>query len=338
MGSGMRNLFKKFAIAGVAFAASIGAAGAQDKVSVAAISGYFAQGFGVSIVNGLNKAKDEFGIDLKLVDTGNRALDYEEQFANLAKGGQYDLIFVMGWELVDALQKASAAYPDQRFVFIDGVLDSDKIVYASFAEEQGSFVAGALAGLIENQGSSFDKIGDGKAIGFVGGRDIPVIRNFLGGYEQGANYAAPEVKVNAVFAGTFDDPAKGSELALALYGQGTDIVYNVAGPTGEGVMQASAAADKYSIGVDVDMCGSAPGNVLASMLKRGDIAVYTLIKDEVEGRKVTPGTRTFDLASGGVEVKVCDDIAANIPAEITSKLEEIKQEIVDGKIEIVKAK
>jgi len=334
----MRNLFKKFAIAGVAFAASIGAAGAQDKVSVAAISGYFAQGFGVSIVNGLNQAKDEFGIDLKLVDTGNRALDYEEQFANLAKGGQYDLIFVMGWELVDALQKASAAYPDQRFVFIDGVLDSDKIVYASFAEEQGSFVAGALAGLIENQGSSFDKIGDGKAIGFVGGRDIPVIRNFLGGYEQGANYAAPEVKVNAVFAGTFDDPAKGSELALALYGQGTDIVYNVAGPTGEGVMQASAAADKYSIGVDVDMCGSAPGNVLASMLKRGDIAVYTLIKDEVEGRKVTPGTRTFDLASGGVEVKVCDDIAANIPAEITSKLEEIKQEIVDGKIEIVKAK
>src|SRR6185437_15558931 len=125
---------------------------------------------------------------------------------------------------------------------------------------------------------------------------------------------------------------------LALYGQGTDIVYNVAGPTGEGVMQASAAADKYSIGVDVDMCGSAPGNVLASMLKRGDIAVYTLIKDEVEGRKVTPGTRTFDLASGGVEVKVCEDIAANIPAEITSKLEEIKQEIVDGKIEIVKAK
>ena len=67
----------------------------------------FRQGFGVSIVNGLNKAKDEFGVDLKLVDTGNRALDYEEQFDNVAKGGQYDLIFVMGWELVDALQKAS---------------------------------------------------------------------------------------------------------------------------------------------------------------------------------------------------------------------------------------
>ena len=333
----MKN-FKQILAAGVVLAVSAMPSFAAEKVNVAAISGYFAQGFGVSIVEGLNKAKADFGIDLKLVDTGNRALDYEEQFSNLAKTGEYDLIFVMGWELVDALQKVSAAYPNQRFVFIDGVLDSDKIIYASFAEEQGSFIAGALAALVENLGPEFEKIGDGKAIGFVGGRDIPVIRNFLGGYEQGAKYAVPDVKVNSVFAGTFDDPAKGSELAMALYGQGTDIVYNVAGPTGEGVMQASAAADKYSLGVDVDMCSSAPGNVLASMLKRGDIAVYSIIKDEVEGKPVKAGVRTFDLASGGVEVKLCEDVAAKLPAEIPAKLEEVRKEVVDGKIAITKAK
>ncbi|RUU61465.1 BMP family ABC transporter substrate-binding protein, partial [Mesorhizobium sp. M2C.T.Ca.TU.009.01.2.1] len=189
-----------------------------------------------------------------------------------------------------------------------------------------------------NKGSAFDKIGDGKAIGFVGGRDIPVIRNFLGGYEQGSKYAAPDITVKPVFAGTFDDPAKGSELTQALYNEGADIVYNVAGPTGEGVMQASAAADKYSIGVDIDMCSTAPGNVLGSMLKRGDIAVYSLIKDEVEGHKVTPGTRTFDLASGGVELKVCDDIAPKIPEEVKAKLDEIKKGIVDGSIKVAKAK
>ncbi len=311
---------------------------AAEKVSIAAISGYFAQGFGVSIVNGLNKAKTDFGIDLKLVDTGNRALDYEEQFANLAKSKQYDLIFVMGWELVDALQKVSVQYPDQRFVFIDGVLDSKTLIYANFAEEQGSFLAGALAGILEDMGGKFDKIGPGKAIGFVGGRDIPVIRNFLGGYQQGAKYAAPDVTVAPVFAGTFDDPAKGSELAMALYGQGSDIVYNVAGPTGEGVMQASASADKYSIGVDIDMCGSAPGDVLASMLKRGDIAVYSIIKDEVEGRKIQPGTRTFDLASGGVELKVCSDVGAKIPEGVKARLDVIKQDVIGGKIQIAKAK
>ena len=331
------------ALARLAAAASLaalmaGSASAADKVSVAAISGYFGQGFGVSIVNGLNKAKDEFGINLKLVDTGNRALDYEEQFTNLAKGGQYDLIFVMGWELTDALKKASAAYPHQRFVFIDGVLDSPSLIYANFAEEQGSFLAGALAGMVADSGGKADKIGNGKAIGFVGGRDIPVIRNFLGGYEQGAKYAAPDVKVTSVFAGTFDDPAKGSELAMALYGQGTDIVYNVAGPTGEGVMQASATADKYSIGVDVDMCASAPGDVLASMLKRGDVAVYTIIKDEVAGKKAQAGTRTFDLASGGVELKMCDDVAAKLPEAIKTKLDAVKQDVIQGKIQIAKAK
>ncbi|CDX29690.1 Basic membrane lipoprotein [Mesorhizobium sp. ORS 3359] len=330
--------FARLLAAGIVLAASSLPSLAADKVHVAAISGYFAQGFGVSIVNGLNKAKDDFGIDLKLVDTGNRSLDYEEQFANLAKSGEYDLIFVMGWELVDALQKVSAQYPNQRFIFIDGVLDSKSMIYANFAEEQGSFIAGALAGMVEDLGPSFDKIGSGKAIGFVGGRDIPVIRNFLGGYEQGVKYAAPDVKVNAVFAGTFDDPAKGSELAQTLYGQGADIVYNVAGPTGEGVMQASAAADKYSLGVDIDMCSSAPGNVLASMLKRGDVAVYSIIKDEVQGKKVQPGTRTFDLASGGVEVKLCDDVAAKLPQAIKDKLETLRQDVIAGKITIAKAK
>ena len=330
--------FARLLAAGIVLAASSLPSLAADKVHVAAISGYFAQGFGVSIVNGLNKAKDDFGIDLKLVDTGNRSLDYEEQFANLAKSGEYDLIFVMGWELVDALQKVSAQYPNQRFVFIDGVLDSKSLIYANFAEEQGSFIAGALAGMVEDLGPSFDKIGSGKAIGFVGGRDIPVIRNFLGGYEQGVKYAAPDVKVNSVFAGTFDDPAKGSELAMTLYGQGADIVYNVAGPTGEGVMQASATADKYSLGVDIDMCSSAPGNVLASMLKRGDVAVYSIIKDEVEGKKVQPGTRTFDLASGGVEVKLCDDVAAKLPPAIKDKLESLRKDVIAGKISIAKAK
>jgi basic membrane protein A len=317
-------------------AAAVVTTGAAEaaEVSVAAISGYFAQGFGQSIVAGLDKAKADFGVEVKLIDTGNRALDYEEQFNNVAKDGQYDLVFVMGWELVDALVKTAEAYPDQRFVFIDGVLDSDKIVYADFSEEEGSFVTGAFAALMADQGSAIEGLGDGKAIGFVGGRDIPVIRNFLRGYEEGAKAAAPDVRVDAVFAGTFDDPAKGSELTMALYGQGNDIVYNVAGPTGEGVLQASAAADKYSIGVDIDQCGVAPGHVMASMLKRGDIAVYTLIKDEVEGRTVKPGTYSFDLESGGVELLMCPEVADMIPDEVKAKVAELRQGVIDGTITI----
>ncbi|WP_274626299.1 BMP family lipoprotein [Arvimicrobium flavum] len=302
-------------------------------VNVAAISGYFAQGFGISIVEGLKKAEKDLGVKVKLIDTGNRALDYEEQFNNVAKSGEYDVVFVMGWELVDALTKASAAYPDTRFVFIDGVLDSKTISYANFAQNQGSFLVGALGAAMAEKGSEVEGLGDGKAIGFVGGRDIPVIRDFLAGYEQGAKYVAPDVRVDVVFAGTFDDPAKGSELTMALYGQGSDMVYNVAGPTGEGVLQASKAAGKYSFGVDIDQCPVAPGAVMASMLKHADVAVYSLVKDVVDGKGITPGaTYTYDLKSGGVELLICPDVADKVPADVLAKVEAAKADVISGKV------
>jgi basic membrane protein A len=322
------------ALGGAAALALASTATFAKDVSIAAISGYFAQGFGVSIVQGLKKAEKDLGVKVKLIDTGNRALDYEEQFNNVAKDGSYDLVFVMGWELVDALQKTAAAYPKTHFVFIDGTLDSKTITYATFAQNEGSFMAGALGGLMAQKGSTIDGLGDGKAIGFVGGRDIPVIRDFLAGYTQGAKYAAPDVRLDAVFAGTFDDPAKGSELTMALYGQGSDIVYNVAGPTGEGVLQASAAASKYSIGVDINQCDVAPGHVIASMMKHADVAVYSLIKDVVDGKGVKAGTYTYDLKSGGVELFLCPQVADKIPADIKTKLDEIKTAISSGKITV----
>ncbi|MDX3926167.1 MAG: BMP family ABC transporter substrate-binding protein [Shinella sp.] len=331
----MNAIFKRIlagAVMTAALASAPVAASAKEPLKVAAISGYFSQGFGISIVNGLEKAKTDFGIELKIVDTGNRALDYEEQFNNLAKEGQYDLIFVMGWELVDALQKSNKAYPDQRFVFIDGVLDSPTMTYIDFVEEEGSFLVGALTGLLaEQKVEGFDS---GSEVGFIGGRDIPVIRNFLSGMEQGVAAAAPDISVSSVFAGTFDDPAKGSELAMTLYGQGVDVIYQAAGPTGEGVLQAAKAARKYAVGVDIDQCGTAPGAIVASMLKRADIAVYDLIKGEEEGTPIKPGPVSFGVKAGGVELKVCDEVKDKIPADVTAKVEELRKGIADGAVAV----
>ncbi|MDX1200808.1 BMP family ABC transporter substrate-binding protein [Sinorhizobium medicae] len=330
----MNTAFKRI-LAGpvVAAAVACGSGAAQaEPLKIAAVSGYFSQGFGISIVNGLERAKKDLGVELKIVDTGNRALDYEEQFNNLAKGGQYDLIFVMGWELVDALQKSNKTYPDQRFIFIDGVLDSPTMTYIDFVEEEGSFLAGALAGMLtQEKVEGFDSSSE---VGFLGGRDIPVIRNFMSGMEQGVAKVASDVTVNGVFAGTFDDPAKGSELAMTLYGQGVDIIYQAAGPTGEGVLQAAKAARKYAIGVDIDQCGTAPGAILASMLKRADVAVYDLIKGETEGNKIKPGAVAFGVKAGGVELKICDEVKDKVPAEIVAKLEELRQGVADGSVAV----
>ena len=328
---------KRLVLGSLLLAASLASAGADAQSddgapSVAAISGYFSQGFGIAIVDGLKRAEEELGIGLKIVDTGNRALDYEEQFNNLARGGEYDLIFVMGWELVDALLKSNEAYPEQRFVFIDGVLDSDSITYVDFLEEEGSFLVGALAA--ELTAREVDGFDNSSSVGFLGGRDIPVIRNFLSGMEQGVAHVGGEVSVSDVFAGTFDDPAKGSELAMTLYGQGIDIVYQAAGPTGEGVLQAARAARKYAVGVDIDQCGSAPGHILASMLKRADLAVYDLIEQESNGEPVEPGQIPFGVASGGIELKICDEVRDRVPDEVVARMEELRSGIADGSLEV----
>lgn len=309
-----------------------GAAGQDETLRVAAISGYFSQGFGIAIVDGLNRAVDELGVELKIVDTGNRALDYEEQFNNLATEGEYDLIFVMGWELVDALTTTSDAYPDQRFVFIDGVLDSPNMTYIDFIEEEGSFLVGALAA--ELVGGGVEGFDSSTELGFIGGRDIPVIRNFQMGMEQGIEFVGKDVDLAAVYAGTFDDPAKGSELAMTLFGQGVPIIYQAAGPTGEGVLQAAGASEGFAVGVDIDQCPAAPGHMLASMLKRADIAVYDLIEGELGETPVVPGTVQVGVASGGVELKICDDMVDKIPAEVTARIEEIRAGIADGSIAV----
>jgi basic membrane protein A len=283
-------------------------------------------------MQGLERAETELGIELTVVDTGNRALDYEEQFNNLA-GGDYDLIFVMGWELVDALTKTAEANPDTRFIFIDGVLDGASMTYIDFLEEEGSYLVGALTGLLAQ--NAVAPFASGPQVGFVGGRDIPVIRNFLMGMQQGVDAVASDVEIVDVFAGTFDDPAKGSELAMTLFGQGIGTVYQAAGPTGEGVLQAAAAAGAFAVGVDIDQCPSAPGAMLASMLKRADIAVYDMIAGQVDGSApVVPGTVKVGVASGGVEVKVCEDIAGQIPQEILDQVETLRAGIVSGEVTV----
>lgn len=310
---------------------------APKNIKVAAISGYFAQGLGANIVEGLNRAAMDFGAEIKLIDTGTRSLDYEEQFNSVAKSGDYDLVFVMGWELVDALEKTAKAYPNQKFVFLDGVLDNENMIYVNFAEEEGSFLVGAMATLMTTE-TSVKGINKDLKIGFVGGRDIPVIRNFLTGFEQGAKYVNPNVEVRAVFAGTFDDPARGNELALALYGQGVDIVFNVAGPTGEGVLMAAGIAQKYAVGVDIDQCSVTPGFVMGSMVKRADVAVYDLIKIAASGQEIKPGVYNYNLAKNGVGLCGCSRMKEIVPEHVIRQIKEIEQKIVSGEIKVESVK
>ena len=223
---------------------------------------------------GAEKAVEDFGIELKSLE-GTSAEDWETNLVNACEEG-YDLIIGASSNIADYITEHAPNYPDTKFAVIDTTVNLPNVESISFAQNEGSFLAGAAAAMF-TQKTDIPNVNEDHIIGWVGGMDIPVLHDFYTGYEQGAKYVDPDVQILQAFAGSWTDPLKGKELTLAQYEQGADIVMNVASGTGVGVLEGAKEADKYAIGVDLNQDGDQPGHVLTSMVKRVDNACYLVI-------------------------------------------------------------
>lgn len=309
----------------------------KKKVKVALVfAGYLGdKSYNDSAYEGIKKAIDEFGIEVKNMET-DKSTDWEPNLVAMASSKEYDLILAVSSELTDALKKVAPEYPDQKFAIMDSAIKAPNVVSATFAQNEGSFLAGAAAALF-TQKTNIKNVNPDKTIGWVGGLDIPVLQDFLVGYKQGAEYIDPSVKVLSSFAGSFNDPLKGKELSLAQYSQGADIIMNVASNTGNGILEAAKETGKYAIGVDLDQDGIYPGNILTSMLKRVDVTSYEIVKSVVKN-EFKPGVLYMDVANGGVgltEMKVMKEaLGKDFPEDILTKVKEIEGKIKSGEIKV----
>jgi len=277
------------------------------------------QSFNDAAYRGLMQAKEELDIEVYYVEPADIAEMEEHQRAYADMG--LDLVIVIGFIHQSALTEVSADYPNIKFAIVDDVVDNPNVTSLLFEEHEGSFLVGVVAGMMTKS----------NVVGFVGGMEVPLIRKFQVGFEEGVKWANPNAQVLVNYAGAFDDPGRGRELAISQYERGADIIYHAAGGTGSGVIDAAASNDFYAIGVDSDQDYMAPGKVLTSMIKRVDMAVYEVIKAAVEGT-LEGGTWTFGVADGGVgtsEFKYTKDI---IPQEVFDRVEEAKQKIISGEI------
>ena len=229
---------------------------------------------------GAQKAVEDFGIELKSLEGGTA----DEWKANLLAACEegYDLIIGASSNIADYITEYGPSYPDTKFAVIDTTVDLPNVESISFAQNQGSFLAGAAAAMF-TQKTDIEGVNEDHIIGWVGGMDIPVLHDFYTGYAQGAKYIDPDIQILQAFAGEWQNPLKGKELTLAQYDQGADIVMNVASGTGAGVLEAAKEAGKYAIGVDLNQDADQPGSVLTSMVKRVDNACYLVIQSVVEG-------------------------------------------------------
>jgi basic membrane protein A len=275
---------------------------------------------------GLQKAITDFKVqgDVTESKTGD---DYIPNLTNFASKG-YDLVIGVGFLMQEAIGTVSGQFPAVHFAIIDGTgtdaqgndLKHANVESLLFREQDAGAMVGVIAGMLEKQGKAKKNL---HVIGAVGGVSIPPVNRYIAGYKWAAAMEDPSIKVLIGYSNDFTDPAKCKGVAQSQINQGADILFQVAGGCGLGVLQAAGQASVYSIGVDADQKDADP-SVIASALKKVDVATYTSIKDVVNGQ-FTSGTLTFSIANDGAGYALDNfTLPADIQAEVNSVQAKIK--------------
>jgi basic membrane protein A len=304
----------------LAAALAVSFAAMAEPAIIYDMGGKFDKSFNEAAYNGMEKWKKESGkkyLEFEVTNESQR----EQSVRRMAEKGASPIISV-GFSQASAVEKIAKEFPKLNFVIVDMVVELPNVQSVVFKEQEGSFLVGTMAALASKTGK----------VGFVGGMDIPLIRKFECGYEQGAKYANPKAEVFQNMTGTtgaaWNDPARGGELAKAQFAKGADVVFAAAGGTGTGVYQAAKDSGKLAIGVDSNQNHLQPGTMLTSMLKRVDVAVYNVSKT------FKPGITVLGLKEGGVDYAMDANNAKLVTADMKKKVEAAKADIISGKIKV----
>ena len=291
------------------------------------IGGKDDKSFNQSAFEGLTAAEENMGIDGVELEPNADGSNREALLRQSAEDGA-GLVIGVGFNFAEVLPLVAADFPDTQFAIIDAVVESDNVASLVFAEEQGSFLVGAIAAQSTKTGT----------VGFIGGVETSLIQKFQAGYEAGVAEVDPEATVEVKyitpdgdFSG-FNDPTKGKTIAAGLYSADADVVYHAAGGSGSGVFEAAAEADRLAIGVDSNQYFQVDEDqqacIASSMLKRVDVAVYSTI-EAFAADEFAAGVTVFDLSNGGIDYSTAGGQIVD-----AAQIDDLKQQIIDGDITV----
>jgi basic membrane protein A and related proteins len=305
----MGHLMKlhQLALAVIAATATASVAAQSQPAVIFDMGGKFDKSFNEAAFNGAEAWKKETNKPYLEFEISNPT-QREQAMRRMAERAA-DPIVGVGFSMGSPIEKVAKEFPKLHFTIIDFVVDLPNVESVVFREHEGSFLVGMMAAMASKSGK----------VGFVGGMDVPLIRKFQCGFEQGAKFANPKVEVQANMTGTtpsaWNDPARGGELAKAQFSKGADVVFAAAGGTGVGVYQAAKDAGKLAIGVDSNQNHLHPGTMLTSMVK--------------------PGVTSLGLKEGGVDYAIDKNNEKLVSAEMKAKVDAAKADIISGKIKVV---
>lgn len=300
----------------------VGCAGTSSKKVVIGMitdtGGLGDQSFNDLAWAGLEKAEKDLKIERKVLQSKS-ADDYLPNLTSFSEE-KVNLTVGVGFLFNEAMAKAADKFKEQNFAIVDSVVEKPNVASLVFAENEGSFVVGVVAGLTTKTNK----------IGFIGGMKMPIIEKFQYGFEAGVKAVNPKAEVLVNYADSFTDSAKGKEIALMQNQQGADVIYHAAGGVGVGLIQAAKEKGFWAIGVDQDQSKLAPKSVLCSMNKKVDEAVFAVAKTIVDGT-FKGGIHAFSAANNGVGYS---DNANNLPAETKAQADKWLDAIKAGKFKV----
>ncbi|WP_433963141.1 BMP family lipoprotein [Roseitalea porphyridii] len=309
---------------GVALGAIMAGAAFADGALVYDGGGKFDKSFNEAAYTGAERFREEGGAYQDLEISGDAMREQAvRQFAS--RGNNPIVLPGFSWET--ALRAVAPEFPDTKFTIIDTVVDLPNVQSVVFKEHEGSYLVGILAAMQSESGK----------IGVVPAFNFDLLEAFACGYAQGAKSVNPDIEVLETYVGTgfdaFNDPVKATEVAKSQLDQGVDVIFQVAGGAGAGVLQAAADAGKYGIGVDSNQNHLHPGSVLTSMLKRVDVATYNALKG-VEDGTWEAGTIVLGLAEEGVGAAFDENNADLITDEMQAAVDQATADIISGAVTV----
>ncbi|KLU58495.1 ABC transporter substrate-binding protein [Paenibacillus sp. VT-400] len=276
--------------------------------------------FNDAAFDGLVQARNEKSIVFDYREPGDNAEAAFEEFAQ----AKFDLVIGLSDAVQADMEKVAAKYPDQQFLMIDSQSELPNIASISFRAEEGSYLAGVIAAMASTEDH----------VGFLGGIEIPVLRNFEQGFKQGVLAVKPNATVDVVYAGDFGNAELGEQLATEMIQEkGADVIYVAAGLTGVGALTEIQKLGKYAIGVDTDQFFLAEKSILTSMLKNVDVSIYNAVNTFVQNNHTFPQKEIVEgLAENAVGLTALHNITLSDEQQQT--FEDLKAKISSGQIKI----
>lgn len=316
----------------LALALAAGTALAQDTFSAVYVmsDNLGDMGFNDNAKTGFDRAEAD-GVKTRLLQASPTDPQlWRQNLEAVSNSGDWSVIFT-GPNMHDNLAAVAPQHPEQKYVFFDDQLDLPNVLSVKYAQNEGSYLAGVLAAIAATDKATFPLSSGEPKIAVVAGMDLPVIQDFIVGFKQGAATVVPDIEVQVIFIGSFNDAQKAYDLTKTAIENGANVVYNVAGPAGLGILKGAADAGKYAIGVDSDQNGLHPDNVIASMLKQIGNSIHDSIGQVRSGKAEFGTLKIYGLANEGVGLVYNDKL---VPDAIRAKVEEAKAKVVKGELKV----